>query len=265
MSESEKGLRLEQKGSEIKLVDFQVCPSCGKADGYVSIGRSRWGYCNTHKTKWLAGYDLAAAQDQVTEEQRRVYYDELGLGEFTHVYREELERQKRSAAADRVMSVFAFFRRRDMERETGLILAGQLIVDIPKGTEKPKRRQMRMIKKIVEQLTAEARSGRMPDDALIYGWPDGRRPADADETVDNDELMASWAKTRIAIAVRVDARNDGMVRIDSDLRRQMETVGFVRLVMTQLVTKTVSSEQTSEGSRWEIHHSTTGAHNDHRR
>jgi hypothetical protein len=48
MSESEKGFRLEQKGSELKLVDFQACPSCGKADGYVGIGRSRWGYCNTH-------------------------------------------------------------------------------------------------------------------------------------------------------------------------------------------------------------------------
>jgi len=44
MNESKKGLRLEQKGSEIKFVDFQVCPSCGKADGYVSIGRGRWGY-----------------------------------------------------------------------------------------------------------------------------------------------------------------------------------------------------------------------------
>jgi hypothetical protein len=190
MNESEKGLRLEQKGSEIKLIDFQVCPSCGKADGYVSIGRSRWGYCNTHKTKGLAGYDLAAAQDQVTEEQRRVYYDELGLSKFTHVYREELQRQKRSAATGRVMPVFAFARRRDIELEVGLILAGRLIVDIPKTT-KPKRRHQRLIAEIVQRLTEGARSQQMPDNAIVYGWPNNRRPANADETVDNDELMAN--------------------------------------------------------------------------
>jgi hypothetical protein len=221
MSESEKELRLEQK--EIKFVDFQVCPSCGKADGYVSIGRSRWGYCNTHKTKWLAGYDLAAAQNQATEEQSRVY-DELGLDKFTHVYREELERQKRSAATDRVMPLFAFFRRRDIERETGMILAGKLIVDIPKTTKKPKRRHQRLIAEIVQRLTEGARSQQMPHNAIVYGWPNDQRPANADETVDNDELMANWAKTRIVIEVRVDPRNDGKVRIDSDTLRQMGVI-----------------------------------------
>jgi len=218
MSESEKGYRLEQKGSELKLVDFQVCPSCGKADGYVSIGRGRWGYCRTHQTKWLAGYDLAAAQDQATEEQSGVY-DELGLGKFTHVYREELERQERSAATDRVMPVFAFLRRRDIELEVGLVLAGKLVVDIPKTT-KPKRRHQRLINEIVERLTESTRTKQMPDDAVVYGWPGNQRPANAVD-VDNDELMANWAKTRIVCEVRVDPRNDGMVRINSDALRQM--------------------------------------------
>jgi len=219
MSESEKGLRLEQKGSEIKLVDFQVCPSCGKADGYVGIGRGRWGYCNTHKTKWLAGYDRAA-QDQVTEEQRRVYYDELGLGEFTHVYREELERQKRSAATDRVMPVFMFGRRHDIEIETGLILAGNLVVDIAKG-RKLKRRDKRLITEIIERLKAQARAGQMPKDAIVFGWPDGRRPPNADAFVNDDAAQMKWAETRLIIAVRVDPRSDGIVRMDSDLLRQI--------------------------------------------
>jgi hypothetical protein len=36
--------------------------------------------------------------------------------------------------------------------------------------------------------------------------------------------MANWAKTRIVIEVRVDPRNDGKVRIDSDTLRQMGVI-----------------------------------------
>jgi hypothetical protein len=124
-----------------------------------------------------------------------------------------------------VMPVFVFGRRRDIEIETGLILAGSLIVDIPKGTKKPKRRHQRMIGDILQQLIDSARSGRMPDDAMVYGWPGGIRPPNADEIVDNDKLMAAWAKERVSIAVRIDPRNDGLVRLDSDVMRQL---GLVR-------------------------------------
>ena len=37
----------------------------------------------------------------------------------------------------RVMPLFAFFRRRDIEQELGLTLAGNLIVDIPKSRKSP--------------------------------------------------------------------------------------------------------------------------------
>jgi hypothetical protein len=120
------------------------------------------------------------------------------------------------------MPVFVFGRRSDIERETGLILAGQLIVDIPK-TKTPKRRQQRMIAEIVERLTADARSGQMPADAMVYGWPGGSKPANAVD-VDNDALMASWAKDRLVIAVRVDPRDDGHLRVDSDMLLQMGLV-----------------------------------------
>lgn len=118
----------------------------------------------------------------------------------------------------RVMPVFVFARRRDIELETGLTLAGKLIVDIPK-TQKPKRRDQRLVAGIVQQLAESARQ--MPDDAIIYGWPKNCRPANADETIDNEELMANWAKDRMSIEVRVDPRNDGMLRIDSDLARHI--------------------------------------------
>lgn len=121
----------------------------------------------------------------------------------------------------KIYPLFVFARRSDIERETGLILAGQLIVDIPKTRKKPKRREQRMIMEIMERLTAEARSGRMPEDAMVIGWPGGCRPANAVDA-DNDALLAAWAKDRITIVVRVDPRNDGQVRIDSDLLRQMK-------------------------------------------
>jgi hypothetical protein len=101
-----------------------------------------------------------------------------------------------------------------------MILAGKLIVDIPKTT-KPKRRHQRMIAEIVQRLTEGARSQQMSGDAIVYGWPNNSRPPDADATVDDDALMANWAKSRIVIEVRVDPRNDGKVRIDSDALRQM--------------------------------------------
>jgi hypothetical protein len=117
-----------------------------------------------------------------------------------------------------IMPAFVFGRRRDIERENGLILAGQLIVDIPKG-KKPKRRQQRMIIEIVQRLTAAAQSGKMSDDAIVYGWAGGSRLANAVD-VHNEALMANWVKDRLVIGVRVDPRNDGYLRVDSDMLLQ---------------------------------------------
>jgi hypothetical protein len=118
-----------------------------------------------------------------------------------------------------VMPAFAFARRRDIEIETGLLLAGNLVVDIPKGA-KLKRKQRRMLTDIIQMLTAEARAGRMPDDAVIYAWRGGRRPANAAD----DAAIEQWGKTRLVCAVRVDPRDDGKVRIDSDIMWQMGLV-----------------------------------------
>jgi hypothetical protein len=118
-----------------------------------------------------------------------------------------------------IMPAFVFIRRRDVEREGGFILAGQLIVDIPKGTN-PKRRHQRMIDEILRQLTANAQSGQMPDDAIVYGWRGGCRPDDAVD-VHNNALMKNWVSGRLVCAVRVDPRNDGYMRFDSDLLMKM--------------------------------------------
>jgi hypothetical protein len=120
------------------------------------------------------------------------------------------------------MPVFAFARRSDVKRENGLILAGQLIVDIPKS-KKLKRRHQQMIADIIRRLTTAARSGQMAYNAVVYGWSGGSRPANAVD-VHNDTLMAAWAKDRIAIAVRIDPRNDDYLRLDSDVLLQMRVL-----------------------------------------
>jgi len=119
------------------------------------------------------------------------------------------------------MPAFVFHRRRNIELEAGFVLAGQLVVDIRKG-EKLKPRHEQLIGSIIQYLCQWAQSGEMPEDAIIYGWPNGKRPPDADQTIDDDALMAAWAKDRMIIAVRVDSRDpDEGLRLDSEIMRQM--------------------------------------------
>jgi hypothetical protein len=116
-----------------------------------------------------------------------------------------------------VFPTFVFMRQRDIERETGLSLAGKLIIDLPQSDEDPNRREKQMVRDIVQRLIAEARQ--MPDNAIVFGWHGGARPANAID-VDDDALMRAWAETRLTIALRIDPRNDGFMRIDSETRRQ---------------------------------------------
>jgi hypothetical protein len=122
------------------------------------------------------------------------------------------------------MPLYIFGRRHDIEIESGLILAGQLIFDLPKK-KKLKQRDRELIASVIGKLTAEAQSGQMPHDAIVCGWREGGRPANAAEIEDgfmrDDDVVISWLKTRVVIGVRIDPRNDGMLRIDSDMRRQM--------------------------------------------
>jgi hypothetical protein len=94
---------------------------------------------------------------------------------------------------------FVFHRRRDIELEAGFVLAGDLAVDIQKGT-KLKAHDQQYIQHIVMQLTDFVQSGQMPDrDDLISGRSD--RPSNKDDI--NLKVMKTWAQDRITIAVRV--------------------------------------------------------------
>jgi hypothetical protein len=119
------------------------------------------------------------------------------------------------------MPAFVFARRHAIELEAGFILAGMLIVGLPREAEELTEDEQQMVAAIIRQLTDAARSGRMAADALVYGWNGGRRPPDAVDT-SNDEVMAAWARDRLTIGVRVDPRNDGRLYIDSDIMRQLK-------------------------------------------
>jgi hypothetical protein len=114
-----------------------------------------------------------------------------------------------------VMPAFVFVRYRDIELEGGFVLAGRLFVDIP-ARSKPKKRDWRMVQTTIRELATRARSGSMPQDAIIVGWPGGEKPPNAVDTR-NNEIMAAWAEKSTVFAVRVDPHNDGLVRFDSDL------------------------------------------------
>jgi len=118
--------------------------------------------------------------------------------------------------------LFVFVRCHDIELEGGLILAGNLVLDIPRPSSlqlAPTADQAQLIQEIVGQLSAMARAGQMPDDAFILGWP---HASAAD--VHDDATLAAWAEERVKISIRIDPRDDGMVRIDSDLAWQLGLV-----------------------------------------
>lgn len=119
------------------------------------------------------------------------------------------------------MPLFAFWRSRDVELEAGFILAGTLVLDVArlKNKSMPKRTQ-RLINEIVQRLSVNAQSGRMANYDSVFGWPAEHKPLNAVDTSD-EALMTAWAKDRLIIAVRVDHRNDGFLRVDSDMMRQM--------------------------------------------
>jgi hypothetical protein len=151
------------------------------------------------------------------EETRKVF---PGIEIITGPEAEELIAAVRAGNVNQVMPAFVFNRRRDIELETGLILAGDLFVDVPDGAEIESRYQQ-ICESIVQPLIEMAKSKRMPDNAMITGWPLGNHPENADEITDNNELMSAWAKRSLVMSLRIDPRDDGFVRIDSDMAREL--------------------------------------------
>lgn len=64
--------------------DNMNCPRCNHRDGTTYIGKGRWAYCLTHRTKWLVSIDSAsqAGWRERTEDEQRAEYARLDLGEY---------------------------------------------------------------------------------------------------------------------------------------------------------------------------------------
>ena len=117
-----------------------------------------------------------------------------------------------------VMPAFVFERRRDIELETGLILAGDLLLYIPAGVDSDEHYQQTS-PGIVQLLLERAKSKQMPDNGPVGAWHQGECPENATEILNNDKLMSVWAQRSMRIKLRVDPRKDGFMRIDSDIAR----------------------------------------------
>jgi hypothetical protein len=132
----------------------------------------------------------------------------------------DIEFKERPTTPKPVFPAFVFQRRSHVENEAGFILAGQLIVDIPKSTE-PNEHEQAMIQGIIKQLLAKVKSGSVPADAELIGWRGGAKSENAVD-IDNNELMSAWADRSLIIALRVDTRDSGEgLHLDSDVLAQM--------------------------------------------
>ena len=111
--------------------------------------------------------------------------------------------------ADRLPD-FIFWRDKATEETCGFLLAGKLVTDIPKHNE-PSERDQQLIGEIIQALTREAQ--RDPDLQQAGIWR-GVKPPDGVGPAVPESAIIARAKRCIVVGVRVDPRNDGLIRPD---------------------------------------------------
>jgi hypothetical protein len=110
--------------------------------------------------------------------------------------------------------VFTFKRRR-RDENSARVLAGSLRLN-NFGQRRLSHRARRELAEIIRNLTADAQAGRLPDDALVVGWPrHGRKPENAADVTDA-AVMSSWTARAFTVAVRVDAHGNQTVTRERD-------------------------------------------------
>jgi hypothetical protein len=109
---------------------------------------------------------------------------------------------------------FIFGRDRAAEEAGGFVLAGRLVTPFPKR-EKPSAAESEEIAALIQKLTTMARED--PAMAGVGAWrgnvklPDGLKPPFPDAA-----MLARMERCAVVI-VRIDPRNDGLMRIDDTL------------------------------------------------
>jgi len=53
----------------------------------VNVGKGHWAFCSEHRKTWTIGSNLFSNWKDQTEDEQRARYDEIGLGDFEHVYK----------------------------------------------------------------------------------------------------------------------------------------------------------------------------------
>jgi len=104
---------------------------------------------------------------------------------------------------DPVYPDFIFGRRRAIEIEEGLALAGALITRYPRDQALTEP-ELATIKDLVHYLVDELRAGRLEDEGPYSLWDGGVNPEDAVEIPDiPEDLMKQWGTTCHIIPIRV--------------------------------------------------------------
>ena len=165
--------------------------------------------------------DTFEAEREQWEARRKVRH----LGETKYRIKEREQAMSEDNMQEPIFPWFVFGRLRHVELETGLMLAGQLIVDVPSDT--PSENDRAMVRDIIEHLAVMVSEGMMSNDAFLVAWGDKKRTANRRRAdIEDDAIMAAWAKRSLTIALRVEARRESegppeSLPIDSDLLRQI--------------------------------------------
>jgi hypothetical protein len=89
-----------------------------------------------------------------------------------------------------VMPIFVFERRREIEVEEDLVLAGELFVDFDRQS----------LGATIERLLARVRRGTLPEDGFVIGWRGKSRPVSA---VD-DQAIDAWLAQMTRLTLRIN-------------------------------------------------------------
>ncbi|MGA2499494.1 MAG: hypothetical protein ABSH20_17270, partial [Tepidisphaeraceae bacterium] len=66
------------------------CPTCGKNDTYLNLGRSHWFVCHQHRVRWCGGENLFSTWRYETEADWQENFEIIGdYAEVKPVYPEE--------------------------------------------------------------------------------------------------------------------------------------------------------------------------------
>lgn len=116
--------------------------------------------------------------------------------------------------ADRLPD-FVFGRDRTAEEVEGFILAGRLVTPFSRR-EKPSESESAEVAKIIQALMQEVK--RDPHLAQVGIWRDpANRPPDGLKPPFPDAAMIARMERCAVVVVRIDPRNDGLMRIDDTL------------------------------------------------